>query len=153
LDPRAERRETFLCRFTGVGDYRLLLAATDAAGQKVFRQEFITLHERALDFSWRSRNYYCGETATANLSLHLGPVTQTRTRLDVAVLDEGRRTVAAGQVRRLRAASLRLRLNLSTLPGPGYYRLRLTLVDQEGREWAREDVPFRLLVPPVFAGL
>jgi hypothetical protein len=151
LDPRAGRRETFLCRFTGVGDYRLLLAATDAAGQKVFRQEFMTLHERALDFSWRSRNYYCGEAATANLSLHLGPVTQARTRLRVAVLDEGGRVVAADQVRRLRATSLRLRLNLGTLPEPGYYRLRLTLVDQAGQEWAREDVPFRVIAPPAFA--
>ena len=91
------------------------------------------------------------KAATANLSLHLGPVTQARTRLRVAVLDEGGRVVAADQVRRLRATSLRLRLNLGTLPEPGYYRLRLTLVDQAGQEWAREDVPFRVIAPPAFA--
>lgn len=150
LAPAAKSQEEFICRFSGAGGCRLTVAALNARGDKIFQQECVTSQERAFDFSWHSRDYYLGESATASLSLHLGNVTRESARLVAAVTDENGREVTSAEVKQLRASSLRLVLNLAPLNQPGFYVLRLELRDLGGKELAREERPFRLIARPVF---
>lgn len=105
-------------------------------------------YERAMDLSWRSRNYYLGEGAVLNVSLHLGNATRERTRLRATVVDGSNRELLSGKVDRLSGSSFRLGLDFARLTRPGFYRLRVALAN--GRELAADELPFRMVARPVF---
>ncbi|MBI3920659.1 MAG: hypothetical protein HY318_04510 [Armatimonadetes bacterium] len=150
LQPGMTKDEQFVCRFEGTGVYRLLTTISSLRGEKDFRQERVTPYARTVDLSLRSRNYYCGETAMVNVALHTGNATREQSRLRVALIDETGREVASDEVREVRAPSLRLRLNLSMLRKPGFYALRLVLMDGTGEELVKEEQMIRVVEAPHF---